>query len=93
MKQSSNLIGQRLHTARYAKQPRLTQLQLSILVQLEGLDIEQTQISKIESGVRLIRFGWIDFSDWAGQVAQSGQQANLKPEARKYKLRQLWKAL
>ena len=27
--------------------------------------------------IKLIRFGWLDHGDWGGQVAPSGQQANL----------------
>lgn len=33
-----------------------------------------------------IRFGWIDYSDWVGQTAQSGQQAHLTTEADQFKL-------
>lgn len=33
-----------------------------------------------------VRFGWLDQSDWVGQVAQSGQQAHLTAAADKYKL-------
>jgi len=35
----------------------------------------------------LIRFGWIDFDDWTGQSAATGQAATLPPEVYKYKLR------
>lgn len=38
----------------------------------------------------LIRFGWLDSSDWIGQRAQSGQQAHLTKEAKAYKLRIIW---
>lgn len=30
-------------------------------------------------GVRLVRFGWLDHSDWIGQDAESGQAASLTP--------------
>lgn len=33
-----------------------------------------------------IRFGWLDHSDWKGQVAQTGQNASLTKEAKKFKL-------
>ena len=36
--------------------------------------------------VRLIRFGWLDHSDWQGQRAASGQQASLRPEVLRLKL-------
>jgi hypothetical protein len=29
--------------------------------------------------ITLIRFGWLDHTDWVGQRAQTGQQARLKP--------------
>lgn len=36
--------------------------------------------------LNLIRFGWIDGSDWKGQAASSGQMAWLRPEVYSYKL-------
>lgn len=35
----------------------------------------------------LIRFGWIDFGDWAGQSAATGQAAKLPAEVYEHKLR------
>ena len=35
----------------------------------------------------LIRFGWIDFDDWAGQAAETGQAASLPTDVYEYKLR------
>lgn len=40
--------------------------------------------------VTLIRFGWLESSDWIGQRAESGQQARLTREAKAYKLVVLW---
>ena len=40
--------------------------------------------------LRLVRFGWLDHSDWIGQKAESGQQARLAPESEKYKLLQVY---
>ena len=34
----------------------------------------------------LIRFGWLDSSDWIGQTASTGQQARLPSDVEKYKL-------
>ena len=34
----------------------------------------------------LLRFGWIDFSDWKSQTAETGQAASLKPEVYQHKL-------
>jgi hypothetical protein len=42
--------------------------------------------SGIEPEILRIRFGWIDHSDWIGQVAQSGQQAHLTLGADRFKL-------
>lgn len=37
-----------------------------------------------------IRFGWLDYSDWRGQAAASGQQAHLPPAAERSKLIELF---
>lgn len=37
-----------------------------------------------------IRFGWLDHSDWKPQKAESGQQASVRPDANKHKLRELF---
>jgi hypothetical protein len=59
---------------------------------------EETLVSKPEKSgyyitinffgksLNLIRFGWIDASDWKPQKAQTGQAATLLPEVYKYKL-------
>lgn len=39
-----------------------------------------------EPKVKLIRFGWLDHSDWIAQKAATGQQARLTTDAEKYKL-------
>jgi hypothetical protein len=39
--------------------------------------------------VNLVRFGWLDHSDWIGQGAASGQQARLDPNVEQYKLLRL----
>ena len=40
--------------------------------------------------VRLIRFGWLDHTDWIGQTAATGQQARLRPESDRAKLVRLY---
>ena len=40
--------------------------------------------------VTLIRMGWLDHSDWRGQKAPTGQQASLTPDAKRFKLLQLY---
>lgn len=37
-----------------------------------------------------IRFGWLDHSDWRGQISSSGQQANLAPETYQLKFKTLY---
>jgi hypothetical protein len=39
--------------------------------------------------IKLVRFGWLDHSDWVGQSATTGQQARLRREAEAYKLLKL----
>ena len=36
--------------------------------------------------LNMVRLGWLDHADWIGQVAASGQQARLDPNAEQYKL-------
>lgn len=40
--------------------------------------------------LRRIRFGWLDHSDWQGQLAATGQQARLSPEVERGKLKLLF---
>jgi transcriptional regulator with XRE-family HTH domain len=49
MVQPANLIGRRVREARLSRRPRLTQINLAALLQLEGLNIDQAQVSKIEN--------------------------------------------
>ena len=41
--------------------------------------------------ILLIRFGWIDSSDWIGQRAPTGQQCRLPPQVEKFKLIELYR--
>ena len=43
-------------------------------------------------GVKLIRFGWLDSTDWIGQKSETGQQVRLTPEAKAYKLIVVWES-
>lgn len=38
----------------------------------------------------MIRFGWLDHSDWIGQASETGQQARLSPETYKLKFKTLY---
>lgn len=42
--------------------------------------------------IRVIRLGWLDHTDWVAQVAASGQQAKIRPEAYAGKLLELYRA-
>lgn len=42
--------------------------------------------------VLLIRFGWLDSTDWRGQAAATGQQASLAPDTEAAKLLVLYRA-
>jgi hypothetical protein len=41
--------------------------------------------------ILLIRFGWLDATDWIGQKAATGQQSRLPPEVENYKLLELYR--
>lgn len=39
----------------------------------------------------LVRFGWLDASDWIGQKAATGQQSHIPPNVENYKLLELYR--
>jgi len=41
--------------------------------------------------ILLIRFGWLDYTDWIGQAAATGQQAHLTLDAERKKLVEIYK--
>jgi len=47
-----NVVGQRVQQARKASKPMITQVDLTARLQVLGIKIEQSSISKIESGQR-----------------------------------------
>lgn len=47
-----NVIGARVHQARYMSSPKISQIDLVARLQVLGLKIEQSAISKIENGQR-----------------------------------------
>jgi hypothetical protein len=49
-----NIAGKRIREARHSHNPRVTQTQLATMLQLEGLNLDQVQISKIERQSRPI---------------------------------------
>lgn len=52
MRNVKNIIGPRVKKARYEAKPFVTQLDLVARLQVLGIKIEQSAISKIESGIR-----------------------------------------
>ena len=46
-------------------------------------------LSLVNPKIRLVRFGWIDQKDWQGQESETGQQASISPDVKKFKLIQL----
>ena len=49
-----NVVGSRIRDARRGKRHRVTQVELAARLQAMGLEIDQSAISKIENGERLI---------------------------------------
>ena len=50
------------------------------------LAIHFEKINANNPKILLIRMGWLDYSDWIAQKSETGQQASLKKEAKRYKL-------
>jgi hypothetical protein len=46
-------------------------------------------LSLVNPKIRLVRFGWIDQEDWQGQESETGQQASISSDVKKFKLIQL----
>lgn len=53
-------------------------------INFEGFKISPKKL--VQAKIVLIRFGWLDHSDWVGQASPTGQQASLKAESEKAKL-------
>ena len=51
---SANLVGQRIRIARAMKIPPWNQQKLLVKLQVEGLDLSQSSLSKIENGGRYV---------------------------------------
>lgn len=50
--EEKNIIGRRIHQARKASKPLITQANLIARLQLQGIMIDQPVLSKIETGKR-----------------------------------------
>ncbi|MFW6116494.1 MAG: helix-turn-helix domain-containing protein [bacterium] len=51
---SRNVVGPRVKEARHRHDPKLTQQELAITLQLRGWDIDRFGVSRIERGVRQV---------------------------------------
>lgn len=51
-----------------------------------AVNFQKFQKTVTNPQIILIRFGWLDFTDWIGQRAASGQQARLSPQVEYHKL-------
>jgi hypothetical protein len=54
------------------------------------VNFQKFSASNKKPRILLIRFGWLDSTDWRGQAAQTGQQASLSWEADNYKLLKIY---
>lgn len=50
------------------------------------INFEKFKAGLVQPKVKLIRFGWLDHTDWIGQKAATGQQARLAPATEQHKL-------
>jgi hypothetical protein len=77
---AKNIYGNRSYAqeANYSKKSK-SGYYLAINFQKFSSTIKKPQITRI-------RFGWLDYTDWIGQTAATGQQARLSPDVEKNKL-------
>jgi len=55
-----------------------------------AVNFEKFTTNETRPGIKLIRFGWLDSTDWIGQRAATGQQSRLSPEVESSKLLKLY---
>ena len=55
------------------------------------VNFEKFSDDAIIPNILIVRFGWLDATDWIGQKAATGQQSRLPPEVENYKLLELYK--
>lgn len=56
-----------------------------------AINFEKCSKNVEKPDITLIRFGWLNHSDWISQTAETGQQSSLSKEAYNYKLIELYK--
>ncbi|MFM6220227.1 MAG: ScaI family restriction endonuclease, partial [Dolichospermum sp.] len=60
-----------------------------LVINFEKIENKRQQIdnlSLVNPKIKLVRFGWIDQEDWQGQESETGQQASISPDVKKFKL-------
>lgn len=57
------------------------------------VNFEQIKDASKRPNILMIRFGWLDHTDWIGQTSETGQQARLSPETYSLKLKTLYTKL
>lgn len=57
------------------------------------VNFEQIKEGAKRPNILMIRFGWLDHTDWIGQTSETGQQARLAPETYDLKLKTLYTKL
>lgn len=55
-----------------------------------AVNFENFSNKDLRPEILIIRFGWLDHTDWRGQKAESGQQSNLSPETYDLKFKTLY---
>jgi hypothetical protein len=56
-----------------------------------AVNFQKYSASLKRPNILLIRFGWLDSTDWIGQKAATGQQSRLPPEVESFKLLEIYK--
>ena len=80
---SNSIFGNRSY-AQVTERPKKTKSGYYL-----AINFEKFLPGRSNPQIKLIRFGWLDHSDWIGQNASTGQQARLIPDAERYKLLKL----
>lgn len=57
-----------------------------------AVNFEQIVPGNAKPRILMVRFGWLDHTDWIGQAAATGQQARLSPETYELKFETLFAA-
>jgi hypothetical protein len=78
-----NIYGNRSY-AQVASQSQKTKSGYYLAVNFEKFTAQNSNPQ-----IRMVRFGWIDYEDWRGQTAATGQQARLSQDVERYKLLEL----